>query len=248
MPVVRAAAAAVGFLTVVPVARRMPLAADDVVRGAALFPVIGAGVGAAVGAVAAGLAGLIPPLAAAAVALAVGAVLTGALHLDALADAADALGARSRAQALEIMRDPGIGPFGTLALVLDLLVKAAALAALAVEGGAVLAALAAGAAARATAPVLAAALPAARADGSGAILATRARPVTAAAAAMLAALIAVAAAGWAGGVIVAAAAAVAAVVALAAWRRFGGVTGDVLGCAIELAEAAALLVAAALAS
>src|SRR5829696_7014387 len=231
MPVVRAAAAAVGFLTVVPVARRMPLAADDVVRGAALFPVIGAGVGAAVGAVAAGLAGLIPPLAAAAVALAVGAVLTGALHLDALADAADALGARSRAQALEIMRDPGIGPFGTLALVLDLLVKAAALAALAVEGGAVLAALAAG-----------------RADGSGAILATRARPVTAAAAAMLAALIAVAAAGWAGVVIVAAAAAVAAVVALAAWRRFGGVTGDVLGCAIELAEAAALLVAAALAS
>ena len=63
-------------------------------------------------------------------AVAVEALLTGAIHLDALADSADGLGAADRERALEIMREPTIGSFGATALLLDLLAKTAALAAI----------------------------------------------------------------------------------------------------------------------
>src|SRR5438105_10756168 len=134
MPVaseLRALAVALSFLTRVPVGRWIDLDGDDVARAGAVFPVVGAGVGAAVGGTTAALAEPLSPLLAAGLALAVGAVLTGALHLDALADTADALGARTRERALEIMRDHALGAYGAAALALDLLVKAAALAALA---------------------------------------------------------------------------------------------------------------------
>src|SRR3954471_24395642 len=105
MRAVRAAVAAVAFLTRLPVGRLVDVDADDVGRGAPLFPLVGGLLGAATGGVAVGLHGPLPPLAAAAIAVAVGTLLTGALHLDALADTADALGGSSREQALEIMRD-----------------------------------------------------------------------------------------------------------------------------------------------
>ena len=56
------------------------------------------------------------------------------MHLDALADTADALGGSSRERALEIMRDHAVGAFGAVALVVVCLVDAAAIGALA-EGG-----------------------------------------------------------------------------------------------------------------
>src|SRR5438067_2134852 len=96
MPVARASLGAVAFLTRIPVGRLVVLDGRDVARGAALFPVVGAAIGAATGATAFGLAKVVPSLAAAGIALALGALLTGALHLDGLADTADALGAWSR--------------------------------------------------------------------------------------------------------------------------------------------------------
>ncbi|MBA4261839.1 MAG: adenosylcobinamide-GDP ribazoletransferase [Comamonadaceae bacterium] len=69
--------------------------------------------------------------------------LTGAFHEDGLADTADGLGgAVGRERALEIMKDPRIGSYGALALVLAVLSKVALLALLAQAGGAWLAALA----------------------------------------------------------------------------------------------------------
>src|SRR5579875_2997366 len=107
--------AAIALLTIVPVgARRQPGGLGD---AAGWFPLVGAlvgGSGAAVELIAAHPLGR-----AVAAVLAVGTqvVLTGGLHQDALADAADALGARGdRARRLEVMRDPGIGAFGALAL------------------------------------------------------------------------------------------------------------------------------------
>jgi adenosylcobinamide-GDP ribazoletransferase len=237
MRVARVLPAAVAFLT------RVPLGGGtyDVGAGAALFPVVGAGIGAAVGGTAYGLARVLPALAAAGVALAVGALLTGALHLDGLADSADALGARSREAALAIMRDHAIGSYGAAALVLDLLVKAAALAALAGRARVVLEAVAAGALSRTVPVVLALALPSVRSEGAGASFHVG-RGATAVAVVLAAAL-----AIPAGALLIVVAAA--SLLLLGAWsqRRFGGRTGDTLGAAVELSETAVLAAAAALA-
>jgi adenosylcobinamide-GDP ribazoletransferase len=87
-----AAAAAISFLTRIPLGW-LRLDADDVARGAGFFPLVGAGVGALVGLVAESLDGVLSVFLAAGVAVALEAVITGAIHLDGLADTADGLGA-----------------------------------------------------------------------------------------------------------------------------------------------------------
>lgn len=58
--------------------------------------------------------------------------ITRGLHVDGLADVADALGGgQTRERRLEIMKDPHCGAFGVMAIVADLLLKAAALSRLA---------------------------------------------------------------------------------------------------------------------
>lgn len=165
--------------------------------------------------------------------------LTGGLHLDGLADAVDGLsGGRGQpARVLEIMRDSRIGSHGALALVLLVLLKAYA-----VEG-----LLSLDAARVCLPPVLARFLcsalivgfPYAREDGLGAAFRGRvgwpevllgAPPL--AAAAWLAGPFAL----W--GVLTGSAAAL--WLALRFRRRVAGLTGDVYGAAIELAEAACL--------
>jgi adenosylcobinamide-GDP ribazoletransferase len=233
---------AVSFLTRIPVGIRID--GDDVSRGGALFPLVGAGIGAVTGALADGLAGPLTAPLAAVIGVAASAVLTGALHLDALADTADALGASSRERALEIMRDHSIGAYGAVALVLGLGVKVAALAALAAHRDALRFAVCAAAVARVVPVLLSAALPYARPGGGiGRALAST-RPVRV----VVAAAIAVAFCVWLGATpLLAAAAGVALAVAVVSRRWLGGVTGDVLGAGAELAELAALVVAVAIA-
>ena len=237
MRAARSLLAAIAFLTRIPVGG----GSFEIGAGAALFPLVGAGVGAAVGGTAYGLAHIVPALVAAGAALAVGALLTGALHLDGLADTADGLGARSRDAALAIMRDHAIGTYGAIALVLDLLVKAAALAALADRSRFVLEALAAGALSRAVPVVLGLLLPDVRREGAGAVF--RVTPGAAAVAVVLAAALAIPS-----DPLLIAVAAVAALV-LGLWLRhwLGGRTGDTLGAATELVETTVLAAAAALA-
>jgi adenosylcobinamide-GDP ribazoletransferase len=227
---------AVAFLTRIPVGIRID--ADDVSRGGALFPLVGAGIGAVAGALADGLP--LTPLLAAVIGVAASAALTGALHLDALADTADALGASSRERALEIMRDHAIGAYGSVALVLGLGAKVAALAALAAHGDALRFAVCAGAVSRVVPVLLSAALPYARAGaGIGRALGT-AGPARC----IVAAAIAVAFCIWLGATpLLAAAAGVALAAGIGARVWLGGVTGDVLGASAELAEIAALVVA-----
>lgn len=237
-------AAAAGFLTRLPVGR--PEAAPtDMLRGAALFPVVGAALGAVVGGAALGLALVLPALLAGTMAVALELALTGALHADGLADSADGLGGRDRESALAIMRDHSLGAYGGSALALDLVVKATALGALA-ENGAVLPVVAALAVSRAAPLPLAAALPyARRGDGTGRLLAERMGAWSAVGGVALAAAIAVAALGaWAGAPLGCLVAVTVAVGALAR-RRLGGVTGDVMGAAIELTAMLALVSAVA---
>lgn len=242
----RALLAALAFLTRVPVGRRLVLDGDDVARAGPVFPLVGAGIGAAVGGIAVALAHPLSPLLAVALALAAGTVLTGALHLDALADTADALGARSRERALEIMRDHAVGAYGALAIAFDLLIKAAALSVLVNRGHVLRFAVAAGALSRLTPVVLAAWLPYARpGGGAGASLARGGRR-RAAAAGLVALAVAVAAAGLEGAILAACALVGTALLGLVLRRWLGGVTGDALGAAVELTEATVLVVAVAL--
>jgi adenosylcobinamide-GDP ribazoletransferase len=242
----RAAAAALAFLTRIPVGRWVALDAEDVARGAVLFPVVGAGVGALVGLVAVGLDARLSVLVAAGLAVALETLLTGGIHLDALADSADGLGAATRERALEIMREPTIGAFGASALALELLVKTAALAAVAGGPDALLAVAAAYALGRTAPLALGWALPYAREEGgSGAALTGGAGEVSRALGVGVGIGLAVAALGLRGIVLAAAAVAVTAVVGLVARRRLGGVTGDVLGAATELTTTLVLVAAVA---
>jgi len=239
----RGLVAAVGFLTRVPVAGGVAPDGADVARGAVWFPLVGAGIGAGVGALAAALHRPLSAWLAVALALAAGTLLTGALHLDALADTADALGARSRERALAIMRDSTIGAFGASAITLDLLIKAAALVALVHDGRVVRYALVAGALSRLVPVLLAAGMPYARAGaGTGEALAGGGGQ-RAAAAGVLAVAVAVALTGANGAVLAGTALALALLFGLAYRRWLAGVTGDTLGAALELTETAVLVIA-----
>jgi adenosylcobinamide-GDP ribazoletransferase len=188
------------------------------------------------------------PILAASLAVALSILLTGALHLDALADTADAVGASSRERALEIMRDSRIGSFGAAVLAIDLIVKVAAVAQLVDRGGAVSALIAAGALSRGASPPLASLLPYPRAGGGpGSVLTGSVGLVGAVGAPLLAVAIAIVAAGTTGAVLVGVVAASTALLGLVFRAWLGGVTGDALGTVTELGETCALVVAAALA-
>ncbi|GAA3747222.1 adenosylcobinamide-GDP ribazoletransferase [Streptomyces tremellae] len=194
-------------------------------------------------------------LLAAAGALAAPAALTRGLHLDGLADTADGLGSgRPAEDALRIMKQSDIGPFGVLTLVLVLLAQAAAVARLYDHGpgrAAVGLAVAAVAARSVFALGCRTGVPPARPGGLGAAVAGTV-PTRAAALALTAAVLAAAAAGLGfsaadavrDGAAVLCAAGAAQLLLRHCVRRFGGITGDVLGALAETAATVALVVLA----
>src|SRR5882724_3466656 len=123
---------AVAFLTRIPMPHPDGAMPRDFVRAHRMFPLVGAAIGAAVGLFyLATLAIGLPSLAAAALALGAGALLTGALHEDGLADVADGFGGgRDKATKLEIMRDSRLGTYGALILLVTFVAKLSALATL----------------------------------------------------------------------------------------------------------------------
>jgi adenosylcobinamide-GDP ribazoletransferase len=183
------------------------------------------------------------PLVAALLALTTAALVTGALHLDGLADFADGIGGgRDRAHCLEIMRDSRIGSYGVIALVLAIALAAAGLAEL--PGGAVPATLLlAATGSRLAMLVVLDRLPPARPDGLGRGASGSAPLAWVPGTAVVAALSV-----WTGVGSLPALAAMAvavAVVARLAHRRIGGQTGDVLGATQVAAEVACILALAA---
>jgi adenosylcobinamide-GDP ribazoletransferase len=240
----RAATGALAFLTRLPVGGGA-LDRRTVADAAVLFGLVGAALGALVGGAAAGLALLVPPLAAASVAVALELAVTGALHADGLADTFDGLAGRDRERRLAIMRDHALGTYGGAALALDLLARTAALASLA-DRGAVLPVVAALALSRAAPLALAAALPYARPGaGTGRLIAESLTAWRALAGIALAVAVAVAAAGVRAAAMVACLVVVAGGLGLYARSRLGGVTGDVMGAAIQLTATLALIAATA---
>jgi adenosylcobinamide-GDP ribazoletransferase len=129
----RGARAAFVFFTRLPVGG-FPYRPRDWHWAPAHLPLVGAVVGglsAAVFALGAWLG--VGPLLGACLTVSASVCLTGALHEDGLADSADGLGGShgDRQRALEIMKDSRIGAFGAAALILSLLARTAAVAELA---------------------------------------------------------------------------------------------------------------------
>jgi adenosylcobinamide-GDP ribazoletransferase len=236
---------AFGFLTVI--GRRGSVPTN---RTSAWFPLVGLVLGSLVGLAWWGAGNLWPAFLAAVVAVAVDLALTGMLHLDGLADAADGLLPHmDRSRRLDVMRAPDVGAFGLGVVVMMLALRVGALTSLATTGPmrargiALLAALwCASRTAMAGAMWLA---PNARPEGSLAQVFGRSPagmwgvPVALG--------LAAAADSWRlrGPVAVVAAWLAITALALLARRRLGGITGDVLGAGGMVAETVALVAFAA---
>ena len=233
------------FLTRMPGGRH-PGSDRDLGRSVFWFPAVGAVVGTLSGAIYWALAGPLGAHLAAVLAVAAGAAVTGCLHEDGLADTADALGGSSPARRLEIMKDSRLGAFGVSALVLSLLVRVFAVSSLAPIDGLV-ALLVAHMLGRTMAVAAMAAVPAAASTGLGHSYTAHLPRAWVTVSVVVSSAVAVSL-GLTGAVALAAAAAAAVLVGLIAWRAFGGVTGDVLGAAEQVAEMAVLVVAAAMVS
>jgi len=232
--VIADARAAVAFLTRVPVGAT-DLTAARLSRAAPWFPAVGLLVGGVMAGTRA-LANLaLDPTPATVLALLAAVLVTGALHEDGLADAADAIGAlATRARRLEILRDSRVGAYGALALVFAVVFALAVLAPLD-DAHFARAALVGHALGRWSTLPQALALPPARPEGSGALVRPT-RPAVGAGSAIALAT-ALLAGGLRPGAIAAGVACLLTVVgAICARRTFGGVTGDTFGAVAKVVE------------
>jgi adenosylcobinamide-GDP ribazoletransferase len=235
------------FCTRLPLRHSAPIDSGDVARATWAFPIAGALVG-CVGALAYGAAlkvGL-QPMTAAALALTATLVVTGCLHEDGLADAADGFGGgQFRERKLEIMRDSRLGTYGACALVMSLVLRWSAVTAIASPVPVALALIAAHASARAALPAFMRLVPPTRHDGLSAQAGqpTLRRVVAAVLLGVLMLGISLGLAATMIGLVLAASASL-----FMAWlsvRQISGQTGDVLGALEQIIEIVVLLTAVA---
>lgn len=229
---------ALGFLTRIPVPVRVFDDACAQRTSLAWYPMVGL----IVGALLTGVFIVLPrehALLSAALTLLAWVVLTGGLHLDGLADSADAWvgGFGDRARTLEIMKDPRSGPAGVTAVVLLLLLKFAALASLPVENAWLL--WLSPLLARAALTAAFVATPYVRSGGLGTAL--KDAPRAACIVAVLFGIGACFACGLRGAIAVGAATLVFVLWRRACMRRIGGFTGDMAGALAEMTEVTVLV-------
>jgi adenosylcobinamide-GDP ribazoletransferase len=234
---VRGLVAAIAFFTRIPTGgRAYP---GDLALAVPWLPVIGLSLGGLGALLAVVTEGRTPRLVAVLV-VALWALLSGALHLEGLADVCDALGSSQRGQeAYRIMKDPHTGAYGVIGVVLVLLTQIEAIAALAPAQRAV---------ALWVAPVVARVVPATGlllfrsppfVDSGLAVEARRASPLAVGFATTAAVVLAL----WLGP---AAPTLIALPLGLGALGLFtlpvGGITGDMCGAAVELTATAYLVI------
>ena len=231
---------AFSLLTVLPVPFRWLDAKRPPARAMAAYPLVGLALGLVLTCAFVLLQAVLPSLLAAALTVALWAFLTGGLHLDGWADCCDALPATvSRERRLEILKDPRLGSFGGVGLVLLLLIKSAAVASLSHTTAALILAPTLG---RWAIVNVAAIFPLARPDGMAAHFRAgfSRRELTWG---TLTVALVCGLAGWSG--LIAWGGAVIAAFAFGRWAtaRLGGVTGDVYGATCELVECVVLVLA-----
>jgi adenosylcobinamide-GDP ribazoletransferase len=211
----------------------------DIGRSMLFYPLVGLLLGLALAGVMGALHGAAPGVVAA-VLLALWVVATGALHLDGLADSADAWigGFGDPQRTLDIMRDPRCGPVAVAVVAVVLIAKFAALEAL-IATNAWLAVATAPVLGRTAVPLLFVTTPYVRSGGVGAVLAQRLpRKPAIAIVVCFAVLGGVANLGMAltAGIVFA-------VLRAMMVRRIGGTTGDTAGALVELVETGTLVAA-----
>lgn len=228
-----------------------PHALPDFTRLARVVPLAGAVLG-LLPALSMGIALLLDlgPWLAATLAVTIMTLTTGAFHEDGLADTADSFGGATRERRLEIMKDSRIGSFGASALILALLLRAGALAALisrTEDGWAVFTAILIAASLSRTAGLIPLVLlPPARRDGASHAVGQPGRhdlwfaAAFAAAVAVLLGLLGGLPPAGVGLMMVLSALSGLALARLAR-RHLGGQTGDIAGAAQQVAEIAALI-------
>ena len=232
---------ALQFLTRLPVELWLEFDPAALPRSVLYFPVVGALVGLAGGLAYAVALSTLPTGVAVLIAMLVPVLLTGGMHEDGLADAADGLcGHATRERALEIMRDSRTGAYGVLALIFALGFRFEALRAIHYPWAIAKTFVAAGALSRAAAVALLSTTSNVRADSpksgpfSGGL-----PPRKLAWCLGITALFAFPLLGFHPGPI-----ALAALITMGLRqffiRRLGGITGDCLGAAIVLTEIAVL--------
>lgn len=253
----RAALVALQFLTRLPVNIEPRPDAREIGLSLACYPIVGGALGVMLWGVAVAMSRL-DHLLGAAIVLAVWVAITGALHIDGLADVADAWvgGHGDRERTLAIMKDPRSGPIALAVVACLLLLKFAALAALAAHShtphtppwreprlaaGCILPPLLA----RAAIPLLFARTPYVRAHGIAHELTANQSRGAGVLVAGLSALGTLAACGMVGALALGAAVTGYAVIRAGLVRRLGGFTGDGAGALIEVIEAACLVAIAA---
>lgn len=237
---------ALAFLTRIPV-RHATCTPEAIGRSASMFPVVGALVGAAEVLVLWMCRRAMPPTLTATVIVLTGIVLTGALHLDGLADMTDGFGGgRSREDVLRIMRDHQIGTYGAITLIVILLLQISAIASLIERDVAGRFLVVAPAASRWAMVLLGRRLPYARPDaGLGRALTDHVRDRDVWTSTALVVAIATIVVRWSGLVSLALTLALTAAIGFVCWRRIGGVTGDTLGANAVLCETLVLVAAVA---
>ena len=236
----RAFLLAIAFLTRVPV-RMAPAREGELARALAFFPAVGLGLGVIAGAVAWLLRGALTPALVAVAVVTTLAVVTGGLHLDGLADVFDAWGGggHDRERMLAIMRDSRVGAHGAVAVALVLIAKVIALAEVIAHVGLPTVIVFPAAARWAVVPLVAF-FPYARREGLGIAFRTGRGVVEVVIATVLVAALAF----WLGTPLpFVAALAIALLFAARVAVMLGGLTGDVYGAAIEIAEVVFLVAA-----
>lgn len=120
---------AIRFLTVLPVSIQGRVQDEELGGSLVWFPLVGLLIGSLVLLVQQMAGPVLPPLVVGALMLLVWVAVTGAIHLDGLADTCDGLyGGRTPAERLRIMKDPHVGAMGVVAIGVMLITKFALLA------------------------------------------------------------------------------------------------------------------------
>ncbi len=232
---------ALQFLSRIPLTSNFEAVEGDLGRSLLFYPLIGLLIGALL-ILTATLSQHLNLFLSAALVVSVWVLVTGALHLDGLADTTDAWigGMGSKERTLEIMKDPASGPMGVLSLILLVLLKTAAIYSILVAGENYLL-LIAPLLGRTLAILLMALTPYVREGGLGAILAKELHKGNVFMVSAGVAILIICISFYSGIVVILVCSAV-----LLFWRhlllkRLQGCTGDTIGALIEVSECLALV-------